>query len=252
MRINVCGTEVDQYTFDEVVTKIANYAASQGKPQYVVTPNAQHILLLRQDPYLRKIYREAFLVIPDGFSIISASWLLQTPLPERVTGVDVFEQLCAIAPEKGLKVFLIGGRPGAADLAAKTLKNRYPGLDIVGTYCPPFGFEKAPQECDRIAATIKAAAPHILLVGLGAPKQEYWIYQNYQSLGVPISLGIGGSFELISGTIKRAPQWMQNCGLEWLFRLSREPLRLWRRYLVGNPHFVWLVLKQRLGLLRDC
>ena len=251
MRINVCGTEIDRYTFNEVVTKIADYAASGGKPQYVVTPNAQHVLLLRQDPYLQKIYRNAFLIVPDGFSLIGASWVLQTPLPERVTGVDVFEELCALAPKKGLRIFLIGGRPGAADLAAESFKDRYPGIEIVGTDCPPLGFETDLQQCDRINAKIKAAAPHILFVGLGAPKQEYWIYKNYQSLGVPMSVGIGGSFELISGLVKRAPQWMQDYGLEWLFRLSMEPRRLWRRYLIGNPHFIWLVLKQRLGLLRD-
>lgn len=251
MRINVCGTEIDRYTFKEVVTKITDRAASGGEPQYVVTPNAQHILLLRQDPYLRKIYRDAFLVIPDGFSVICASWLLKPPLPERVTGVDVFEQLCEIAPQKGLRIFLLGGRPGAADLTAQILKDRYPGIEIVGTDCPPLGFEKDPKQNERISATIKAAAPDILLVGLGAPKQEYWIYEHYQSLGVPISLGIGGSFELISGMVKRAPQWMQDYGLEWLFRLSMEPRRLWRRYLIGNPHFIWLVLQQRLGLLRD-
>jgi N-acetylglucosaminyldiphosphoundecaprenol N-acetyl-beta-D-mannosaminyltransferase len=228
MRVNLCGVGIDKYSFDEVIEAIA--------------------LTLQKDAHFREIYRKAFLVVPDGVSLLWAAKFLQTPLLGRVNGTDLFERLCAIAADKGLKVFLLGGRPGAAEKAKETLQARYPSLDIVGTYCPPYGFESNPAELDAIDSKIKAAAPHILFVGLGAPKQEYWIYDHYQKLGVPISVGIGVSFELVAGMVKRAPVWMQKKGLEWLFRLIVEPGRLWQRYVMGNPQFIWLVLMQRLGL----
>ena len=162
----------------------------------------------------------------------------------------MFEELSAVAERKGLKVFLLGGRPGAAEAAKKTLQARHPNLQIVGTHCPPYGFESQPEELASINSNIKAAASVILFVGLGAPKQEKWIYQNYQELGVPVSLGIGVSFELVADMVQRAPLWMQKWGLEWLFRLIVEPKRLWKRYVMGNPQFMWLVIKQRLGFYK--
>ncbi|OUL22564.1 WecB/TagA/CpsF family glycosyltransferase [Nostoc sp. 106C] len=250
MRINICGVEIDKYTFNEVVNQIVNHALSKGKPEYVVTPNAMHILSLQKDVYFREIYRQAFLVVPDGVSLLWAAKFLQTPLKDRVNGTDLFEKLCAIAAEKGLRVFLLGGRPGAAEQAKQKLKARHPNLSIVGTYCPPYGFEYQPEELESINSKIKAASPDILFVGLGAPKQEKWIANNYLELQVPISIGIGVSFELVADMVRRAPVWMQKAGLEWLFRLIVEPSRLWKRYILGNPTFIWLVLKQRFGVLK--
>lgn len=248
MRINIAGTHIDKYSFDEVVEIIVDHAISGSPPEYVVTPNAQHILTLQKDAHFREIYSKAFLVVPDGVPLLWAARFLQTPLKGRVNGTDLFEKLCAIAASKQLKIFLLGGRPGAADNAAKVLQARHPGLKIVDTYCPPYGFESNTAELALINAQIKDAAPHILFVGLGAPKQENWIYANYQQLKVPISIGIGVSFEMVAGMVKRAPVWMQKSGLEWLFRLIVEPKRLWQRYVVGNPLFIWLVLMQKLKL----
>jgi N-acetylglucosaminyldiphosphoundecaprenol N-acetyl-beta-D-mannosaminyltransferase len=250
MRVNIGGVEIDKYDFDEVVEKIVDHASSQGMPEYVVTPNAQHILDLQKDTLFRNIYRKAFLVVPDGVSLLWSAKFLKTPLNGRVNGTDLFEKLCAIAQEKGLKVFFLGGRPGAAEQAKETLEARHPGLKIVGTHCPPYGFESQPQELAVINTKIKAAAPDILFVGLGAPKQEYWIHNHYQELGVPVSVGIGVSFELVADMVQRAPVWMQKWGLEWLFRLVVEPQRLWKRYIMGNPQFIWLVMGQRLGWYR--
>jgi len=249
MRASICGVKIDRHSFDEVVEAITNYAVSGDVPEYVVTPNAQHVLTFQKDAYFRDIYHKAFLVVPDGVPLLWAAKLLKTPLNGRVNGTDLFEQLCAIAADKDLKVFLLGGRPRAADKAAQVLQSRHPTLNIAGTYCPPYGFEADAEELAKINRIIKIAAPHILFVGLGAPKQEYWIYANYKEVGVPISIGIGVSFELVSGMVTRAPVWMQKIGLEWFFRLMMEPRRLWQRYLIGNALFVWLVLKQRLGLL---
>ena len=248
MKINIVGVQIDKYSFDEVVEKIVEHALVDGSPEYVVTPNAQHVLTLQNDSHFQDIYRKAYLTVPDGVPLLWASQFLQTPLNGRVNGTDLFEKLCEVANAKGLKIFLLGGRTGAADKAAEILQTRHSGLKIVGTHCPPYGFESNAAELEVINAKITATAPHILFVGLGAPKQENWIYANYQQLKVPISIGIGVSFELVSGMVQRAPTWMQKTGLEWFFRLIVEPKRLWQRYIVGNPLFIWLVIKQKLRL----
>lgn len=249
MRINICGIEIDRYNFDQVLGRITDHIVTDGSPEYVVTPNAMHILSLQKDAAFREIYRRAFLVVPDGVSLLWSAQFLNTPLNGRVNGTDLFEQLCAMAATRGLKVFLLGGRTGAADAARQILEARHPNLKITGTHCPPYGFESQPAELALINSKIQAARPDLLFVGLGAPKQEKWIAANYQDLGVPISVGIGVSFELVADMVSRAPVWMQKTGLEWLFRLIVEPGRLWKRYLIGNPLFIWLVVKQRLGLL---
>lgn len=250
MKVNMCGIEIDAHSLNRVVEIAAVYALSSGIPKYIVTPNAQHILTLQNDAHFRQIYREAFLVVPDGVSLLWAAKFLRTPLNGRVNGTDLFERLCAVAAENELKVFFLGGRPGAADKAGQILQGRNPDLKIVGTFCPTYGFESNLAELALINSQIKSASPHILFVGLGAPKQEYWIHSNFQELGVPISVGIGVSFELVADMVKRAPVWMQKGGLEWVFRLIVEPRRLWQRYIIGNPLFIFLVLKQRLGLHR--
>ncbi|MBV6623804.1 MAG: WecB/TagA/CpsF family glycosyltransferase [Rivularia sp. (in: Bacteria)] len=247
MRVNICGVKIDNYSFNEVVERIVDHALTGVAPAYVVTPNAQHVLTLQRDNYFRNIYKKAFLAVPDGVSLLWSAKFLQTPLNGRVNGTDLFEELSAVAEKKGLKVFLLGGRPGAADAAKRTLQARHPDLNIVGTHCPPYGFESQPEQLALINSKIKAVAPDILFVGLGAPKQEKWIYENYLELGVPVSLGIGVSFELVADMVQRAPLWMQKWGLEWLFRLIVEPKRLWKRYIMGNPQFMWLVIQQKLG-----
>ncbi|MEO0840522.1 MAG: WecB/TagA/CpsF family glycosyltransferase [Cyanobacteria bacterium J06643_5] len=250
MRVNICGVKIDNYSFNDVVERITDHAMESVIPSYVVTPNAQHVLSLQRDADFRNIYEKAFLAVPDGVSLLWSAKFLKTPLNGRVNGTDLFEELSAVAERKGLKIFLLGGRPGAAEAAKRTLQARHPNLQVVGTHCPPYGFESQPEELASINSKIKAAAPDILFVGLGAPKQEKWIYQNYQDLGVPVSLGIGVSFELVADMVQRAPLWMQKWGLEWLFRLIVEPKRLWKRYVMGNPQFMWLVIKQRLGFYK--
>ena len=250
MKVNICGVRIDNYSFNDAIERIIDQAVEGVLPSYVVTPNAQHVLSLQHDADFRDIYDKAFLAVPDGVSLLWSAKFLKTPLNGRVNGTDLFEELSAVAAKKGLKIFLLGGRPGAAEAAKKTLVSRHPDLKIVGTHCPPYGFESQPEELASINSKIKAVAPDILFVGLGAPKQEKWIYDNYQELGVPVSLGIGVSFELVADMVQRAPLWMQKWGLEWLFRLLVEPKRLWKRYVMGNPQFMWLVLKQRLGFYK--
>jgi N-acetylglucosaminyldiphosphoundecaprenol N-acetyl-beta-D-mannosaminyltransferase len=244
-RVCIGQALVDSCSLLEAQSAIIAHASSDGDPAYVSTPNAQHIVLLNKDKKLRQIYREADLVVPDGISLLMAARLFGRVLPERVTGVDLFQSLCVAAAAANLKLFFLGGLPGSADLAAMHLRAICPGIDIQ-TYCPPLGFENDQLELARIAAIIRISQPRILFVGLGAPKQDYWIYDHGRDLGVKVCMGIGGSFEMVSGIVKRAPHWVQLFGCEWLYRLLVEPRRLWRRYLVGNPQFVRIVLSQRI------
>jgi N-acetylglucosaminyldiphosphoundecaprenol N-acetyl-beta-D-mannosaminyltransferase len=243
-RSTIAGVAIDALGFDDVVDAIVAHAVADGAPAYVVTPNAHHVVLLQKDALLREVYADAFLVVPDGVPLLWGAALLGTPLPSRVNGTDLFETLCARAARDGLRVFLLGGRAGAAAAAAARLSARDPALDVCGVYCPPFGFEHDPAESGQILARIRAARPHLLFVGLGAPKQEYWMHRNCAGSAVPVSLGIGVSFELVGGVVARAPRWMQRAGLEWLYRLGAEPKRLWRRYVFGNAAFCLLLARQ--------
>jgi N-acetylglucosaminyldiphosphoundecaprenol N-acetyl-beta-D-mannosaminyltransferase len=242
--VTIAGVGIDALEFDNVVEGIVAHAAGGGAPKYVVTPNAHHVVLLQRDALLRQIYERALYVVPDGVPLLWAATLLGMRLPERINGTDLFEALCARAAAEGLRVFLLGGREGAAAAAAARLTARHPSLKVCGIHSPPMNFENSLKDSRRVLAEINAVRPHLLFVGLGAPKQEYWMYRNCEHLAVPVSLGIGVSFELVGGVVPRAPRWMQRAGLEWAYRLGAEPRRLWRRYLVGNAHFCALVARQ--------
>ncbi len=154
------------------------------------------------------------------------------------------ERMCAEAAHYGFRVFFLGGMPGAAEMAAFNLRRRYPGLNICGTYCPPFGFENDPAELLWIEKVVEEARPDLLCVAFGAPKQEIWMQRHRERLQVGVILPVGGAFDTQAGLQRRAPLWMQRIALEWLFRVIMEPRRLWRRYLVGNTQFILLVLRQ--------
>ncbi len=244
-RVGIGYALVDNCSREEACDAIVSHAKAGGKPTYVATANAQHIVLLDQDKRLREIYDRADLVVPDGFSLLLAARFYGRFLQERITGVDMVQTLCSLAAEHDLHVFLMGGLPESADRAARVLKQRASSLRI-STYCPPFGFEKTPEGLEEAASAIRSAKPDLLFVALGAPKQEHWIYDHGLQLSVPVLMGVGGSFELIAGVVRRAPAWMQNFGCEWLYRLYREPRRMWRRYLIGNLEFAAIVIRQRI------
>ncbi len=246
-RVQIGGAAVDSLSFAEAVESIERHILEGRSPAYAVTPNAQHIVLLNEDQRLKGIYDQAEFVFADGASLLMAAKWLGRKFPERVTGVDLFQALCSSAAKRGFRVFLLGGQPGSAERAAAILQERNPGLKIAGTYCPAFGFENDQEEFRRVLETVKNSKCDLLFVGFGAPKQEYWIADNYAGLGVPLSMGIGGSFDMVAGVTPRAPNWMQRMGLEWLFRLMAEPKRLWKRYLIGNLKFMSIVRKQRLA-----
>ncbi len=245
VRIGIGHALIDNCSSQEVCTSIIAHAQNRGKPAYVITSNAQHIVQLEKERGLQEIYDNADLVIPDGISLLIAARLYGRSLQQRVAGVDIFKILCGLAARNSLRVFLLGGRPGSADLAADVLRGEYPGLKC-STYCPPLGFERSASGLRQTAEAIVAAQPDILFVAFGAPKQEYWIYEHGLRLSVPVCIGVGGSFEIVGGVVPRAPQWTQNIGCEWLYRFSREPRRMWRRYLIGNLEFAVIVLRQRV------
>lgn len=244
-RVGIGYALVDNCSSREACAAIIAHAKAGGDPAYATTANAQHIVLLDRDRRLREIYDRADLVVPDGISLLLAARLYGRSLQERVPGVDMCQTLCGLAAENNLHVFLLGGRPGSADLTAIALKQRFPILRI-STYCPPLGFEKTAAGLEETAQTIRAANPDLLFVAFGAPKQEYWIYEHGLQLSVPICLGVGGSFEMVAGIVRRAPLWIQKLNCEWLYRLCREPRRMWRRYLIGNLEFGVIVIRQSI------
>ena len=244
-RIGVGHALIDNCSSEQVCASIIAHAQNRGKPAYVITSNAQHIVQLEKERGLQEIYDHADLVIADGISLLIAARLYGRSLKQRVAGVDIFKVLCGLAAENDLHVFLLGGRPGSADLAANVMKGAYPNLKC-STYCPPLGFEQSTVGLKQTANAITTAQPDILFVAFGAPKQDYWIYEHGLGLSVPVCIGVGGSFEIVGGVVPRAPLWAQNIGCEWLYRLCREPRRMWRRYLIGNLEFAAIVLRQRI------
>lgn len=243
-RIDVAGVLIDNVTTAETTEAIVGLIAAGG-PACVVTPNVDHIVKVRRDPEFAEICRTAALVLADGMPLLWAARFLGTPLKEKISGSDLFPELCALSARKGYGVFFLGGRPGAANVAAEQLTARYPGLRVVGTCCPPFGFEHDQVWNEQIIAMVRSARPHILFLALGTPKQEKWIRRHQAACGVPVAIGVGASVDFVAGVVRRAPRWMQRAGLEWLWRLLQEPRRLWRRYLVEDPKFFWYVARQR-------
>jgi N-acetylglucosaminyldiphosphoundecaprenol N-acetyl-beta-D-mannosaminyltransferase len=160
---------------------------------------------------------------------------------------EMMERLCAESARYGLSVFFLGGLPGAAEMAANVLKRRYPGLRFAGTYCPPFMFEEDAAEMARVRGLIDEASPDLLFVALGAPRQEVWMWQHCGTMPIGAVMAVGAGFDTTAGLRKRAPVWAQRSGTEWLYRLLMEPRRLWRRYLVGNSQFIYLVYKAWLS-----
>ena len=236
---------LDALVFEQAVDQLMQLARGE-RNAYAVTANVDHIVRFVGSPEVRALYTEADLVLADGMPVVWASRALGTPLPERVAGSDLFPAMCARAADLGLSVFFLGGSPGSADRAAHVLQERHPSLRIAGICCPPYGFEDDPAEAQRVVQTVHDAHPDILFVGLGSPKQERWIVAHREIAGAKLSIGVGISFSFLCGDVARAPRWMRRVGLEWLHRFAQEPRRLWKRYLVRDPIFAWLVLRALL------
>jgi N-acetylglucosaminyldiphosphoundecaprenol N-acetyl-beta-D-mannosaminyltransferase len=207
-----------------------------GKPSYFITANTHYAMLSSQVPRLAEVNARAALVLADGKPPVWASRLLGTPLPERVAGSDLIYGLAERAAARGHRLFLLGGAEGVADEAARRLSERYPGLVIAGTACPPH----RPMDDDErreLIDRVRAAKPHILLVAFGQPKGEFWIAENLEALGVPVSAQVGATLDFVAGRVRRAPAIVQKIGMEWAFRMALEPRRLAPRY-ARNARFL--------------
>ena len=227
------GVTVDNISLNYALTKVQHWIKTERTPHIIVTPDALAALRSRTDENYRRIVRGAGLVLPDGAGLIGALKLIGTPIQERIPGVEFTEHLCRRAAYEGWRVWMLGGAPGVAEAAADRLEEKFPGLTVVGT-CD--GFFKT-EETDDICAAIRGAETDILFVGLGVPKQEYWLEEYLGRTGAVIGMGIGGSMDVISGRLTRAPKMWQKVGMEWLYRVIQEPWR-WRR-LTKLPLFVW-------------
>lgn len=217
---------------------------SVGKAWSVIGVNAQIATLVRHDRRFAEVAATTDLLYPDGISVVLAARLLGRPLKERIPGGELMELLCKEGAKEGLSVYFLGGLPGAAEKAAEVLRERYPGLKIAGTCCPPLNFEKDPKESALIVKSIQDSSPNMLFVALGVPRQEIWIADNRAALPVGLAFPVGAAFDTTAGLRKRAPMWARRTGTEWLYRLVMEPRRLWRRYLIGNTAFAMMVLTQ--------
>jgi N-acetylglucosaminyldiphosphoundecaprenol N-acetyl-beta-D-mannosaminyltransferase len=235
---NILGIRVDAVDMETALAQMEEFIKSR-KPHLVVTADASGVVMAQTDPELHRIMNSADLVTPDSTGILWAAKQLGYSLPQRVSGVDIVDLLCGRAAAGGYSVFLLGSAPGVVDAAAGELKRRYPGLNIAGCH---HGYFK-PEESNSIAQMVRDAKPDILFVAFGIPRQEKWITRYKREMNVPVSIGVGGTFDVISGNVKRAPVWMQRRGLEWLHRLIMNP-RKYKKCLT-LPVFMAMVKKAK-------
>jgi N-acetylglucosaminyldiphosphoundecaprenol N-acetyl-beta-D-mannosaminyltransferase len=232
----------DRLTFAEALTEIAALV-DRGRGGIVFTPNVDHVVMARDSAALRRAYAAADLSLADGQPVVWASHLLGEPLPAKISGSDLVPRLMAVAEARRFRVYLLGGAEGVAAAAAAHLRRIHPQLAIVGTASPRIDLSETAEDRAAVIRAIQRAMPDLVLVALGAPKQELWIHQVAAQLRPAVLLGIGASIDFLAGTALRAPPWLSALGLEWLHRLVREPRRLWRRYLLQDSRFLGIVYR---------
>lgn len=237
--INMLGVRIHNLTLDEAVTT-AERMIADGGPHLITTPNPEIIVRSAKEPDLRDIINNSDLRLPDGSGLLFTGKFVGKHFKERVTGIDFMLELLRRAATKGYRVYLLGSAPGIAEQAAQNLVRQNPGLKICGAVPGYF----APQDEANVIAAIKQAKPDILFVGLGGGRQERWLSQNKGLLGVPVMMGMGGSLDVISGKLERAPKWTQDLGIEWLHRLVTQPWR-WRRMMALPKFFVKVIIEAR-------
>ena len=235
-RVRIGHLWVDAVTFDEALSSIGELVR-RGAGGSVFTPNVDHVVTAEHDEAFREAYEAASLSVADGKYVVWASRWLGTPIPGKVSGSDLIEPLLRQAGKEGWRVFMLGGAPGVADAAADWSR-RECGTNVVGTASPFIRLDGSPGDLDQGMDEVASSRPDVVLVAMGAPKQERWIHHNRARLGSAVALGIGASLDFVIGRVKRAPRWVSDAGLEWVYRLVREPRRLSHRYLVKDPRFL--------------
>jgi N-acetylglucosaminyldiphosphoundecaprenol N-acetyl-beta-D-mannosaminyltransferase len=244
-RVNILGVGVSAITMAMALRAIEAWI-TRREPHYVCVTGVHGVMESQRDPTLRQIHNRAGMVTPDGMPLVWLSRLKGFGYVERVYGPELMLAACQRSIEKGYRHFFYGGAPGVVEILATRLHARFPTLQVVGCDTPPFR-PLTLAEDRMVVARINTARPDIVWVGLSTPKQERWMASHIGWLQVPVLIGVGAAFDFHAGLKRQAPRWIQRSGLEWLFRLAMEPRRLWRRYLINNPWFLWLILLQALG-----
>ena len=249
-KVELFGVPIDCINNQEALNQLDCFV-QEGEINHIVTPDTLAILRARKDEQYLNIVQKANLVTPDGSGLLWATAFLDQPLIERITGIDMINSICVLATKKNYKLYLLGAKEDVVCKAVENLEKKFPGISIVGFHHGYFNshdFIADNEELEEnIIKDIIKKKPDFLLVGMGVPKQEIWIYKNKDKLKVPVSIGVGGSFDVISGNIKRAPLWMQKHGMEWLFRLIKEPKRIKR--IMHLPYFIILILLGKIEIL---
>lgn len=238
--VELLGAPIDRLSHSEALAAIEGFVSART-PRQVATVNLDFLRIARRHTVFAETLRGVDIAVADGMPLVWASKLAGSPLPHRVAGIDLVDAICDRGSSLGWSVYLLGAAPGVAYAASMAMVRRHPGLRIAGVYSPPVGDWDDLEE-KRIRDNIVTTKPDILFVALGAPRQDVWIAENKARLGVPVSIGVGCTFDVYCGEKSRAPRWMQRVGLEWVFRLGTEPARLWRRYLSDLPTFARLML----------
>jgi N-acetylglucosaminyldiphosphoundecaprenol N-acetyl-beta-D-mannosaminyltransferase len=245
-RVNVLGVGVDPVNPDRALATIDQWITRQGR-SYVCVSGIHGVMESYRDESLRAIHNAAGMVVPDGMPLVWLSWLHGFGGAQRVYGPDLLLTCCGRSLATGYRHYFYGGAPGVPERLIERLQARFAGLQVVGSHSPPFR-PLTPEEDRQLVSRINAVQPDIVWVGLSTPKQERWMWEHRSRLQAPVLIGVGAAFDFHAGLKRQAPRWMQRSGLEWMFRLLTEPRRLWRRYLRNNPHFLWLILLQGLGV----
>jgi N-acetylglucosaminyldiphosphoundecaprenol N-acetyl-beta-D-mannosaminyltransferase len=241
-KVDVLGVQVSAIDMERALDVIDRWIV-EGEREYVCVTGVHGVMESRRDDTLRQIHNRAGLVTPDGMPLVWWSRSRGERQTRRVYGPDLMLACCERSLTTGYRHFFYGGGDGVADLLARRLSRRFPGLTVAGTYTPPFRALSAAEDED-VVKRINDAQPDIVWVGLSTPKQEYWMAEHVGRIEASALIGVGAAFDFHAGLKPQAPRWMQSNGLEWLFRLGTEPRRLWKRYLVNNPAFVWLALQE--------
>jgi N-acetylglucosaminyldiphosphoundecaprenol N-acetyl-beta-D-mannosaminyltransferase len=239
-RVDILGVGVSAINLDDAVATIERWICERSR-NYVCITGVHGVMESRRDPRLRRIHNEAAMVTPDGMPLVWFARLFGKKHTQRVYGPDLMRKMTAISQLRGYRQFYYGGAEGVADKLKQKLIGLHPGLEIAGTFCPPFRALTAAEDAAAVDA-INAARPDIVWVGLSTPKQEFWMASHLGRIEAPVMIGVGAAFDFLAGTKRQAPVWMQRNGLEWLFRLGSEPRRLWRRYAAIVPGFAILTL----------
>ncbi len=243
----VLGVRVDALQIPGVVAQMEHWIEERGGGRYIAVTGMHGVVEAQHDSTFKNVLNAADLVVPDGMPLVWLGRLQGQSLPRRVYGPELMLAFCQASAPRGYRHFFFGGAPGVPEQLAEVLQERFPELQVVGTYSPPFR-SLTPQEDEEIIQVIRNAAPDIVWVGLSTPKQEQWMYEHRERLSVPVLIGVGAAFDFHTGRVKQAPLWMREHGLEWLFRLIQEPRRLWRRYIIHGAKFCYWVALELLGL----